>query len=114
VLLPNHAAAYVEDAKLIDYLLNAAHPRGGDKAYVFLRYGFSLDRPEELRLALLKLAQSNDVVSTRPNRDGISFVVDGQLATPSGRFLMVRSVWSVPRAGGAPRFVSAYPQARPA
>ena len=39
--LPNADLAIVERVKLIDYLLNAAHPKGASKARFFESFGFN-------------------------------------------------------------------------
>jgi hypothetical protein len=49
--LPNIDAVIVEDAKLTEYLLNPAHPRGAAKANFLARFGFSAERPEQAREA---------------------------------------------------------------
>ena len=38
--LPRWDAAFIEPAKLTEYLLNPDHPIGGDKASFFTRFGF--------------------------------------------------------------------------
>ena len=40
--LPNNAAAYVPEEKLINYLLNMDHPIGGSKARLLAGHGFTI------------------------------------------------------------------------
>ena len=40
--LPNKESAVVEDKKIIEYLLNESHPKGGGKAKFFLSKGYNI------------------------------------------------------------------------
>jgi len=53
VRLPNADRTVVEDAKVRDYLLSPTHPVGRFKSVFFVALGFSADRWELLRDALL-------------------------------------------------------------
>jgi hypothetical protein len=61
MLLPNAGNAIVADSKIEEYLLSRTHQEGKEKAIVFFSRGFSLDRADELRQALKKLAMANPV-----------------------------------------------------
>ena len=56
--LPEAAAAFVESAKLTDYLLNPEHPVGGDKASFLTRFGFRREGWPVLEAALLAHARA--------------------------------------------------------
>ena len=56
VKLRNAHLAIVERHKIVDSLLNSAHPDNGGKAQFFESLGFSLDNPEQLVTALLVTA----------------------------------------------------------
>ena len=107
--LPNAEAAIVPERKVTHYLLNPAHPAGGSKASLFLRFGFTVGEWQRLAEALLRHARENEVMETEETRHGIRFVVDGPLVTPDGRTLNVRSAWYIQPHGDAPRFVTAHP-----
>jgi hypothetical protein len=57
-LLPNAANAALDDAKIVDYLLEPSHPVGGGKAKFFLSRGFTRANWMELKRALLAQNQS--------------------------------------------------------
>ena len=80
VLLPNAARVRVPDAKVRDYLLSSSHPVGRFKAVFFLALGFSLERWEVLRDALLDIGTSGNALP-------------GQ-ASPSGRSSRFVLLWS--------------------
>ena len=108
--LPNAENAYIEPAKVRDYLLSPAHPVGRFKAAFFVSLGYSQIEWEKLRDDLLALAASGDAVSGEDTGFGRKFEVNGILAAPSGRSAEIRTVWIVANEGAAPRFVTAYPR----
>ncbi len=101
--------AFVEDAKLRDYLLDVNHKDGGPKAVVFVGHGFHPERPEELRQALLLVGLSGDCAAVSVPT-GIKYVVEGACLTPDGRVLNLRTVWHATAPGDPPRLVTAYPR----
>jgi hypothetical protein len=107
--LPGVESGVVPRRKVEDYLLNLEHPIGGGKAKFFIRFGFIRERWEELAAALLRHAQENPATEILPDADGITYVIEGGLATPSGREPRVRVIWLVEAGGLAPRFITAYP-----
>jgi hypothetical protein len=106
---PRCKAAIVPRPKVEDDLLNLDHPIGGGKAKFFIHFGFQRNRWEELASALFGHAQENPVTNTRTDADGIACVIEGRLATPSGRKPRVRTVWLVETGGLAPPFITACP-----
>ena len=107
--LPNAHGAIVEPAKLLDYLLNAAHPDNGGKAAFFLELGFSRDDWHSLVAALTKLAASGEVTKSMESWHGRKYVLDGNLESPKETKTVVRTIWAIDRASDAPRLVTAYP-----
>jgi len=111
VKLRNAHLAVVERHKVVDYLLNSAHPDNGGKAQFFESIGFSVDVPELLIDALRSVAQTGEVVESVKSSHGEKYVVDGPVSshTESSRGRMVRTVWIIDRGLEAPRLVTAYP-----
>lgn len=101
--------AFVEDAKLRDYLLDLDHKDGGPKAVVFIGHGFHPDRPGELRQALLQVGLSGECAPISV-ATGIKYVVEGACLTPDGRVLNLLTVWHPSELGDPPRLVTAYPR----
>ena len=95
VKLPDANSAVVPRGKVEDYLLNLEHPIGGGKAKFFARFGFCRERWEELAGALRGHAQENPVAASSQDADGVTYVIEGGIKTPSGRQPRVRSVWLV-------------------
>jgi hypothetical protein len=111
--LPNIDAVIVEDAKLTEYLLNPAHPRGAAKANFLARFGFSAERPEQAREAFLEHARQYDFSASQQTRFGVIFEVDGPLPSPDGRNPYVRTVWMLDDGATAPRLITMVPGPKP-
>jgi hypothetical protein len=107
--VPEAESAAIPRSKLEDYLLFLEHPIGGGKAKFFIRFGFQREQWEELASALHEHLQENDVTKMAKDADGITYIVEGKLKTPSGRQPHVRTVWLVEIGELAPRFITAYP-----
>lgn len=110
--LPRAEQADVPRNKVENYLLHPTHPIGGGKARFFLGFGFQREAWPALVEALRHHAVENEVVSTVSDEDGVTYLVEGPIATPSGRRPHIRSVWLIEAAKLAPRFISAYPLRR--
>jgi len=107
--LPNAKAAHVPLRKLTAYLLSETHAVGKAKASFFWMVGFSKDRAEKLREALIEVAQTGKVERIVETPYGKKYTVDGEMRTPSGRRLGIRTVWIMESGQVRPRFVTAYP-----
>jgi hypothetical protein len=110
VRLPNVQFAVVEAEKVVDYLLNPAHPDNSGKALFFLGLGFRRDEWRSLAAAFQKEAEGHLVAKSMASPHGRKYIIDGRIETPSGRTPLVRTVWIVDRGFDTPRLVTAYPQ----
>jgi len=78
--LPNCEKAFVDIAKLRDYLLNPEHESGGQKARVFrAALGLTLDDAEWLRVELLRIARERDATPGELVPFGQKYVIDANL-----------------------------------
>ena len=112
VKLPNAHLAIVDPRKVVEYLLNPAHPRNGGKARFFAALGFSADASVRFIDALRSLAVTGDAVARVESVHGEKYVVDGLLSghTEKSQPRMVRTVWMTERGQDVPRLVTAYPR----
>ena len=107
--LPNASQALVEQAKIVEYLLNPAHRYGASKARFFAQFGF---RPEDwavLAVALREHGRQNEVTRLRETGFGPRYEVDGELTAPDGRRPNICTVWQMDEGETAPRLITAYP-----
>lgn len=107
--LPYRAKAYVAKEKLTKYLLSETHPVGSSKARLFRSLGFDKTNTDKLTESFLKISRENDVKETRILLYSINYVVDGKMETPSGKTIMITTVWFIKTGQNRPRFVTAYP-----
>jgi hypothetical protein len=110
--VPNRDHAFVEPAKLTEYLLNPKHPVGGDKAAYFFRFGFRTLDWQGMQTSLIDHVQDARVVNVRSTLYGTHYTVEGRLKSPDGGNPRVRTVWSVSPQDQRPRFLTAYPGRR--
>jgi hypothetical protein len=107
--LPNANKAAVDREKIVDYLLNPAHPDNGGKADFFTQLGFRREHWEGLASALKILAQTAEVMRVSESPHGKKYVVIGQIESPSGKTVLVQTIWIVDKGLNVARLVTAYP-----
>jgi hypothetical protein len=107
--LPNARKAVIEQAKIVDYLLNASHPDNGGKARFFMGWGFTPADWQAFAQAIVGMVGRNDVALRLKSSWGEKYVVDGALDAPGGTTPPVRTIWIVDGLHGVPRLVTAYP-----
>lgn len=106
--LPNGERAVVDLTKLRDYCLSFEHPRGRHKARVFAAaLGLTANHAEELRLALLDAAKTQEAIPTEQDGYGQRYVVDFIMTGPGGQ-ATVRSSWIIRQGEDFPRLTSCY------
>jgi hypothetical protein len=110
MLLPNRENAYLPTEKLTKYLLSQSHPVGQSKARFFAQYGFHAGNADVLREVLLGIARNNDVVYCEDKPFGRHYIIDGDIVSPSGTIIRIRTAWILEADSIAPRFVTAFPR----
>jgi L-ribulose-5-phosphate 3-epimerase UlaE len=107
--LPNKLRAYVSINKITDYLLSETHAVGKSKAKFFRSFGFNEANISQFEKMLVDIAQTETVVEVTETIYGKKYVLDGQLKTPSGDMIRLRTVWIIETGDDIPRLVTAYP-----
>jgi hypothetical protein len=108
VKLPNGHRALVDIAKLLDYCLSLAHPRGRHKARVFAAsLGLTVADAGELRAALLEAARTQDALPGERDAYGTRYVVEFRMRGPAGA-ATIRSAWIIRTGEDFPRFTSCH------
>lgn len=105
--LPGGETAIVDRRKLTEYCLAPDHPLGKHKARVFAVLGFTADKADELRVALLNAAATMDAEAGISDKFGDRYVVEFQIEGPQ-RSGTVRSIWMVRRGETTPRLTSCF------
>ena len=107
--LPNREKVYISPEKLTNYLLSETHPVGKSKAKFLRSVGFNESNVDVLEQSLILIAQSNEVAETTETSHGTKFVIDGEIKTPTGVVVQLRTIWIIDAGEDIPRFVTAYP-----
>lgn len=97
--LPYSRYAFIPDDKIDKYLLSKTHDTGKHKAHMLNKVGFDENNKEELKLKLLKIGRSNDVLSVREiiNKGihyGKSYSIKGVLVGPKGSVEVI-AAWKI-------------------
>jgi len=108
VLLPAGEQAVVEDAKLLDYVLNPEHPVGRHHAGLFERLlGITRVNFEVLKDQLLQAAMIVEVEPGRPSPFGEKFEMRCPVRGPLGT-RPVLAVWMREEGQASPRLITCY------
>lgn len=110
MMLPSFQQVVIDRMKVVDYLLNSAHPDNGGKAAFFNGWGFAAADWTRFADAVRSMVASTQVIRVVQSTWGEKYVVDGPLTAPKGTTPVVRTVWIADRSSLAPRLVTAYPK----
>lgn len=100
---------FVDQRKIVDYLLAEGHPTGRFKLRYFWSFGFRVTDWHTLHDALIAQARSNPVELRVDSKFGVKFIISGPLPSPDTRNPVIRSVWIRRNDETVIRFVTAYP-----
>ena len=107
--LPDRERAVIAPDKLVHYLLNTAHKRGGAKARVLTHFGYHANNPHQLDMDIRRFHLDQEVVATRQTPYGMRYEIRAPLQTPDGRLLMLRTVWQIDDRTYFPRLITLFP-----
>jgi hypothetical protein len=109
VKLPGAERAFVDPAKVRDYLLDPDHPVGHSKARFFGALGFTRARWPALYQVLLDLAVHGRATIGDPSPHGQKYEVHATITGPGQREACLVTVWIVLSGEDFPRLVTAFP-----
>ncbi len=98
----------IERKKLVDYLISLTHPVGRSKAKFFRAIGFNEDSVDLLQSCLEAMARSEETIERIDTPYGAKHVIEGVLDTPSGKQVIIRTIWMESQ-NKVLRFITAYP-----
>ena len=107
--LPNREHAVIALDKLVHYLLNTAHKRGGTKARVLTHFGYRVDNPHQLDMDIRRYHLNQEVEAIRQTLYGMRYEIRAPLQTPDGRTLMLRTVWQIDDGTDFPHLITLFP-----
>jgi hypothetical protein len=106
--LPNCALAVITQEKLIDYLLNTGHKRGGAKARLLEQFGYMVQNWRQLE-GDIRSGLETEVDVVRTTEYGTRYEIRMTLQTPVGVPLTVRTIWQTDSGTDVPRLITLYP-----
>lgn len=86
--------------------------RSDPKAKYFRSLGYTEANADQLADGLLMIAKSKEVSQAVTTAYGTKYIIEGDLFTPIGTIVWIRTVWVVELGDRRPRFVTAYPASR--
>lgn len=107
--LPNAQCAWVEQNKIVGYLLNPQHLDGKSKEKFFTGRGFDSANWQIMRDALIAQGRNNTVTKVTKTEWGTRYQVDCHCPTPDGSNPCIRSVWEIRPEEACPRLLTAHP-----
>ncbi len=106
--VPYRNKAFITQEKILNYLLNTTNPDGKAKAIFFRSKGFNETNTDIFEESLLSVIYMEDVERQSESQHGKKYTVKGDIATPNGEMITIRTVWIVENNTRKPRLVSAY------
>ena len=89
-----HSSLRIPVEKIVAYLLNPDHPKGGPKARFFLSFGFTRAESGILAQALVGHSFLGRSILLPETEDTLErMIVEGEIVSPDGRNPRVRAVW---------------------
>jgi hypothetical protein len=82
--LPNPEHAVIAPDKLVQYLLNIEHKRGGHKARVLGDFGYRVAQWQQLQSDIRRFHLQADVETVRQTPYGTRYEIRAPLQTPNG------------------------------
>lgn len=107
--LPYRQKVIIPKEKLTEYLLSSTHLVGKFKAKFFRRLGYDESNVDKLIVTIRKIAQNEEVVEKASSPYGTKYIIEGKVTTPSGKRVLLQTVWIIESFKKRPRFVTAYP-----
>jgi hypothetical protein len=108
--LPNANSATIPDEKIISYLLNITHRRGGSKAKLLNMLGYDVRNWQVLANDIRQQHLAAEIVETHDSMWGKRYEIVAPLTGPSGDTVMFRSIWQFDLGTEYPRLITMYPE----
>lgn len=107
--MPNSDRAVIDSKKLVSYLLNPEHERGGAKAQLLIQFGYSKENWQQLEADIRNTHLPIEVSKIKEAPYGIRYEISAALLTPINRTLLVKTVWQIDKGTDFPRLITLVP-----
>lgn len=106
--LPNRKKVIISRDKLINYVLSDEEP----KAKFFRNIGFTKTNFRSLKKVIYQLAQSGEAKEVTEEDSPYhtsKYTLEGKINSPTGKSVMVITIWVIDKGQKRPRLISVYP-----
>jgi hypothetical protein len=110
MVVPNAEQAVIAEDKICAYLLNVEHRRGGSKAKLLLRMGYTLAEWQRLAADLRTGHLSGEAERVTETEYGTRYELVAPLTGPAGLTILFRSIWQIDLGTDVPRLITMYPE----
>ena len=107
--LPIRERAVISPNKLTEYLLNVEHERGGTKARLLDEFGYNQNNWRQLDTDIRRYHLDVEVDVVQRTLYSMRYEIRAPLETPSGRTLMIRTIWQIDTGTDVPRLITLFP-----
>ncbi len=107
--LPNRERAIIAPEKLVQYLLNTEHKRGGSKARLLSHFGYQANNWSQLEADIRRFHLDQEVDAIQQTQYGMRYQIRALLQTPDSRTVMVRTIWQIDKGTDFPRLITLFP-----
>ena len=107
--LPNRERAVIAPDKLTTYLLNIEHERGGTKARLLAEFGYNQGNWRQLEADIRRYHLDAEVDAAKRTLYGMRYEIRASVETPSGRTLILRTIWQIDEGTDVPRLITLFP-----
>jgi hypothetical protein len=107
--LPYSERAVIAPEKIVTYLLNTAHKRGGAKARLLTQFGYRAENWQQLESDIRLYHLNVEVEKVKQSVYGTRYEIRAPMQTPNGRTLMIRTIWQIDIGTDFPRLITLVP-----
>ena len=108
--LPNYEKAFIDPAKIRNYILSPTHPIGRFKMALFQKMGYTDKNWKELVDDIKEHHLPLDAEPVEKTKYGQKYLIKGIIKGPSGNVVMLKSIWIILKSEDMPRFITIYPE----
>jgi hypothetical protein len=110
--IPENQNIIILEEKLLNYLFSNSHPIGRFKARFFESIGFNSSNIDLFMEKLITIVRENEIESIIKTKFGIKFIIDGDLISPGGKLINLRTIWIKEKDEAELKFITAYPKSK--
>ncbi len=99
----------IPEEKLLTYILSETHAVGKFKAKFFRNLGFNETNIPVLKKTIERIVRENEIAEQIQNIYGAKYLIEGEINTPTGKVVNLRTIWIIEKNQNFLRFVTMYP-----